>query len=74
MDYVIDYIEDYMSCYDVEQLRKEYKSGQYKKLSECPNYSTVKAYCQAINILVKEHYHSSYVKQYTVTPRQLMNI
>lgn len=74
MDHVIDYIENYMNCYDVGQLQKEYKSGLYKKLSDCPNYKTVKAYCDAINILTKAYYVPEYAKMYTVTPKQLVEL
>lgn len=71
MDHVIDYIQDYMT-YDVEQLKEEYSSGKYKRLGECPSYSKVLAYCKAHNILVKEHYHRKYVKDYSITPKKLM--
>lgn len=68
MDHVIDYIQNYMNCYDVGELANEYKSGLYKKLSDCPSYSTVKAYCDAINILTKACYNAETAKMYCTSP------
>lgn len=50
MDHVIDYILDYMWS-DKEDFIREWQSGRYKKLSDCPTYPYVKAYCGAIAIL-----------------------
>lgn len=50
MDHVIDYILDYMYS-EKEEFIKEWQSGKYKKLSDCPTYPYVKAYCDAITIL-----------------------
>ena len=36
---------------DKEDLLGEWRSGKYKKLSDCPTYPYVKAYCDAITIL-----------------------
>ena len=50
MDHVIDFILDYMDS-DKMDFINEWKSGAYKKISECPTYPYVKAYCDAITIL-----------------------
>ena len=50
MDHVIDFIIEYMQM-DKEKFIDEWRSGKYKKLSDCPTYPYVKAYCDAITIL-----------------------
>lgn len=50
MDHVIDFILDYMYS-EKEDFIREWKSGIYKKISDCPTYPYVKAYCDAITIL-----------------------
>lgn len=50
MDHVIEHIIDYMES-DVEDFKNEWKSGRYKKISDCPTYPYVKAYCDAIKAL-----------------------
>lgn len=50
MDHVIDFIIDYMQM-EKEEFIDEWRSGKYNKLSDCPTYPYVKAYCDAITIL-----------------------
>lgn len=50
MDHVIDFIIDYMDSEKADFV-SEWKSGKYKKISDCPTYPYVKAYCDAITIL-----------------------
>lgn len=50
MDHVIDYILNYME-WEKDEFINEWRSGNYKKMSECPTYPYVKAYCDAIAIL-----------------------
>ena len=50
MDHAIDFILDYMDS-DKMDFINEWKSGAYKKISDCPTYPYVKAYCDAITIL-----------------------
>ena len=50
MDHVIDFIIEYMQM-DEEDFINEWRTGKYKKLSDCPTYPYVKAYCDAITIL-----------------------
>lgn len=72
MDHVIEYIENYMNC-DEEQFIKEFKSGNYKKMSDCPSYKRVKAYCDCINVLVKANYREEYVENYLITPKEIIS-
>lgn len=71
MDHVIDYISDYMYS-DVENLKTEYKSGKYEKLSQCPSYSTVQAYCKCINILARGKYCEDELQHYITSPKKMM--
>lgn len=50
MDHVIDFIIDYMDS-EKSDFISEWKSGKYKKMSDCPTYPYVKAYCDAITVL-----------------------
>lgn len=50
MNYVIDFIIEYMQM-EKEEFINEWQIGKYKKLSDCPTYPYVKAYCDAITIL-----------------------
>lgn len=50
MDHVIEYILSYMEM-DVEAFQEEWASGKYEKISDCPTYNAVKAYCNAIKAL-----------------------
>lgn len=52
MDHVIDFILNYMSS-DKDQLIDEWKSGKYEKMSDCPTYPYIKAYCDAVRSLNK---------------------
>jgi len=71
MDHVIDYISEYME-FDVNELREEFKSKKYTKLSDCPSYPDVKAYCEAKNILIKARYNKDDAVNYIVTPKILV--
>lgn len=50
MDHVIDFIIGYMDLEKADFV-SEWKSGKYKKISDCPSYPYVKAYCDAITVL-----------------------
>lgn len=50
MDHVINYILNYMDSEKADFV-SEWKSGMYKKISDCPTYPYVKAYCDAITRL-----------------------
>jgi len=68
MNHIIDKISDYMEM-DEGLFVEEWKSGQYKKISDCPNYFAVKAYCDARNILSK-YYNGKAEYQ---TPKDIIN-
>lgn len=50
MDHVIDFILSYMD-FEKEEFINEWKTGKYKKISDCPTYPYVKTYCDAITVL-----------------------
>ena len=50
MDHVIEYILSYMNSEKMDFVN-EWKSGVYRKISDCPTYPYIKAYCDAITIL-----------------------
>lgn len=73
MDHVIDYIRNY-KVWDKEEFIKEFKSGNYKKISDCPSYEKVKAYCDCINILAKAHYHEDYARNHLTSPSKIISL
>ena len=52
MDHAIEWLCDY-SGFNRNIFIEEWQSGEYKKISDCPSYYEVKAYCDAINTLSK---------------------
>ena len=50
MDHIIDFIIEYMEMEKADFI-SEWKSGKYKKISNCPTYPYIKAYCDAITVL-----------------------
>ncbi|MCL6571728.1 MAG: hypothetical protein K6T88_08575 [Bacillus sp. (in: Bacteria)] len=63
MDHAIDNLRIYFDL-SYEELVKEWKSGEYKKLSDCPSYKEANAYREAINVLVKACYLPEYVQSH----------
>ncbi|MEG6615348.1 hypothetical protein V6C27_02745 [Peptococcaceae bacterium 1198_IL3148] len=55
MDHVIDGIKTFLEI-SMDYLREEWRSGEYKKLSDCPSYLECKAMVDAIHILEKYYY------------------
>lgn len=55
MDHAIEWLSDYMEM-DKQNFIEEWQSGQYKKISDCPHYEAIKAYCDARNTLSKYYY------------------
>lgn len=47
MDHLIEYIFNYMWG-DKEEFRKEWASGKYRHIWQCPTYPLIRAYCKAI--------------------------
>lgn len=69
MDHAMNFLRDYMS-YSVEDLRREFNSGKYGKLSNCPSYKEIKAYCDSYNALEK-YYHVK-GQRYYLSPMKLI--
>lgn len=67
MDHAIDALRVF---YDIalDELKEDWNSGQYKKLSDCPSYSETKAYREAMNVLIKAYYLPEYVNDYLRPP------
>ena len=38
---------------EYEELKKEWKSGQYENLSDCPSFKVTYTYREALNVLIK---------------------
>lgn len=50
MDHIVNKILEYAKS-DFVEFAKEWDTGKYKYLSQCPGYYTVQAYCDAVNVL-----------------------
>lgn len=48
----------------IEEMYSEYKSGEYKKMSDLPSYETAVVYAKAMNIMVNALYLPEYKEQY----------
>jgi hypothetical protein len=59
MDHAINSINIYFEI-TMEELYDEWKTGQYKKLSECPSYEEASTYRKAINVMKKYCYGDSF--------------
>lgn len=66
MDHVIEYIQNYMAS-DVFDFNSEWNSGSYTKISNCPTYPYIKAYCDAIKALNRLDGRFS-----SITPKNLL--
>jgi hypothetical protein len=67
MDHAIDHLKVLFEI-EYEYLLKEWKSKEYKKLSDCHSYKCVNGYRSAINELVKVCYLPEYVKSHLMAP------
>ncbi len=63
-------IESLRTWYDIEYdvLKKEWKSGQYARFTDCPSFKSASAYRKALNILIAECYLPEYVESYKIPP------
>lgn len=68
MDHAINAIRPY---YDVtsSMFICEWKTGDYKKISECPSYHELKALSQAINVMSQYYDESNWAE----TPREIIS-
>ena len=67
MDHAIEYLSEYMEM-DKHNYIEEWQSGEYNKITHCPSYGAVKAYCDARNILSKYYYGKAEYE----TPREII--
>jgi hypothetical protein len=51
---------------EYDELKTEWKSGQYSKLSDCPAYEGAVAYREAMNVLIKVCYLPEFVNKYKI--------
>lgn len=59
MDHAINSLNTFFEI-ELDHLYDEWKTGEYKKLSDCPSYGHASAYRQAINVLKKFYYRGNY--------------
>lgn len=50
MDHILNAIKPYYEA-EVSQFLEEWKSGQYKKWSDCPSYDSLRTIIKAANII-----------------------
>jgi hypothetical protein len=55
MDHAIDSLKQFLEA-ERDDVVEEWRSGEYKKLSDCPSYPAAKAIVDAIHIMEK-YYH-----------------
>lgn len=65
VDHAIDSLK-YWFDMEVEELKKEWNSKKYKKLSDCPSYKGAAAYRKALNVLVEGCYLPEYVDEFKI--------
>jgi hypothetical protein len=70
-DHAIDSLRVWFDI-DYDELVKEWKSKEYKKLSDCPSFESVSAYRSALNILIKSLYLPEYLDNYKIQPLKRM--
>lgn len=67
MDHAINNLRIYFDV-ALDELTEEWKSGKYKKLTDCPSFKEASAYRSAMNVLIKACYLPEYVQDYLVAP------
>ncbi|MBT2696383.1 hypothetical protein J7E79_02890 [Bacillus sp. ISL-40] len=67
MDHAIDGLMVYFEL-SYEELVKEWKSGEYKKLIDCPSYKEANTYRDALNVHVKGCYLPAFIKSHIMPP------
>lgn len=65
MDHAINALRPYVEV-ELDEVKREWKSGEYRKISECPSYEAAKALIEAIHRL-ERYYHG---KAQTVSIRE----
>lgn len=67
IDHVINDIKGHLEP-RVDDFVKEWKSGEYEKISDCPSYYEVKLLTEAINHISKGWYG----KKWALTPKEII--
>ena len=67
IDHVINSIRSHLEP-RVDDFVKEWKSGKYKKISDCPSYYEVKLLTEAINHISKDWFE----EKQALTPREII--
>ncbi|WP_409276405.1 hypothetical protein V1499_23025 (plasmid) [Neobacillus sp. SCS-31] len=70
-DHAIDSLRTWFDI-EYDELKKEWKSGQYSKLTYCPSYKDAATYRDALNVLIKGRYLPEYVDEYKLAPLKKM--
>lgn len=70
-DHAIDSLRIFFKL-EYEELKIEWKSGQYGKLSDCPSFGSTTAYREAMNVLIKACYLPEYFEQNKIEPLKKM--
>lgn len=71
MAYIDDHAIDSLRVWfdlELNNLKEEWNTGEFEKVSECPNYETVNVYRNALNVLIKGCYLPEYVEQHIIPP------
>ncbi|MGP4072762.1 hypothetical protein ACTWQB_09440 [Piscibacillus sp. B03] len=65
-DHAIDSLNTWFQL-SYDELRSEWLSGSYSKLSDCPSYEETRAYRDAMNIMIKSRYGPDF-EEYKIKP------
>lgn len=60
-DHVIDSIRRYFED-AYKELKREWITGQYEKLADCPSFNAAAAYFDAMNVLIKGCHHPDVIE------------
>ncbi|TKH12188.1 hypothetical protein FC694_22500 [Bacillus wiedmannii] len=58
MDHAINAVNEFFEI-SIERLYEEWKTGEFKKLSDCPTYEESSTYKKAIGIMEKYYYRGN---------------
>jgi hypothetical protein len=70
-DHAIDSLRTWFDL-EYKELKEEWKTGQYGKLSDCPSFKATTAYREAMNVLIKAYYRPEYYEQHKIEPLKKM--
>ncbi|UFU00338.1 hypothetical protein KO561_05145 [Radiobacillus kanasensis] len=57
---------------EYDELKAEWKSNEYSKLSDCPSFKSTTAYRESLNVLIKACYLPDYVDEFKIRPLKKM--